>query len=87
MLFNKKLLVGLSNLVGVILVLALLLNVGMYVWAFFATPPLALFDVTQGIVSYYFLLNKLVTLVFFFIITGVFVALVKGSKLQDGFKK
>ena len=45
------------------------------------------FDVSGGIVSYYVLLNKLATLVFFYIMVGVFAALVKGSKLPEGFKK
>lgn len=87
MLFNKKLLMGLINITGVLLILTFVLNLAMYVWAFFGAPPLPLFDVTGGIVSYYILLNKLATLVFFYIMLGAFAALVKGSKLPENFKK
>ncbi len=78
---------GLINVVGWLLILTFVLNLAMYVWAFFGKPILPLFDVTGGIVSYYILLNKLATLVFFYIMLGAFAALVKGSKLQEGFKK
>lgn len=87
MLFNKKLMMGLINVTGVLLLLTFVLNIAMYVWAFFGKAPLPLFDVSGGIVSYYVLLNKLATLVFFYIMVGVFAALVKGSKLPEGFKK
>ncbi|MFO0781043.1 MAG: hypothetical protein U0519_04165 [Candidatus Gracilibacteria bacterium] len=87
MLFNKKLMMGLINVTGVLLILTFLLNIAMYIWAFFGKAPLQLFDVTGGIVSYYVLLNKLATLVFFYIMLGAFASLVKGSKLPEGFKK
>ncbi len=87
MLFNKKLMMGLINLTGVLLILTFILNVAMYVWAYFGKAPLPLFDVTGGVVSYYVLLNKLATLVFFYIMLGAFASLVKGSKLPDGFNK
>ena len=86
MLFNKKLMMGLINLVGVLLILTIILNIAMYIWAFFGKAPLPLFDVTQGIASYYVLINKLATLVFFYIMLGAFAALVKGSKLPEGMK-
>lgn len=78
---------GLSNILGVLLILTLVLNLAMYVWAFFGAPPLQLFDVTGGVVSYYVLLNKLATLVFFYVMLGAFASLVKGSKLPENFKK
>lgn len=87
MLFNKKLMMGLINVTGVLLILTFVLNLAMYIWAFFGKAPLPLFDVTGGIVSYYVLLNKLATLVFFYIMLGAFAALVKGSKLPEGMKK
>jgi hypothetical protein len=87
MLFNKKFLMGLSYIVGVLLILTFVLNLVMYVWAFFGRPPLALYDVTGGLASYYILLNKLVTLVFYYILVGGFAAIVKSSKLQEGFRK
>ena len=89
MLFNKKLLMGLSNLVAVILALTFLLYVTMYIWAFFAEPPLKslAFNVQLGLDSYYILLNKLSTLVFFYVLLGGVAALVKSSKLPENFKK
>lgn len=87
MLFNKKLMMGLINITGVLLILTFVLNLAMYIWAFFGKAPLPLFDVTGGIVSYYVLLNKLATLVFFYVMLGAFAALVKGSKLPENFKK
>lgn len=88
MLFNKKLLMGLTNVTGFLLVLTFVLNIVMYIWAYFGKAPLPLFDVTQPpMIAYYVLLNKLVTLIFFYIMLGAFAALVKGSKLQEGFKK
>jgi hypothetical protein len=87
MLFNKKLMMGLINITGVLLILTFVLNLAMYIWAFFGKAPLPLFDVTGGVVSYYILLNKLATLVFFYIMLGAFAALVKGSKLPENFKK
>lgn len=78
---------GLINVTGVLLILTFVLNLAMYIWAFFGKAPLPLFDVTGGIVSYYVLLNKLATLVFFYIMLGAFAALVKGSKLPEGMKK
>ena len=86
-MFNKKLLMGLCNLVGVLIVLTILLNVVMYVWAFWAMPPLPNFDPKAGLVSYYRLLNQLVTLVFFYIMLGGFAGLIKNSKLPENFKK
>lgn len=87
MLFNKKLMMGLINITGVLLILTFVLNLAMYIWAFFGKAPLPLFDVTGGVVSYYILLNKLATLVFFYVMLGAFAALVKGSKLPENFKK
>lgn len=87
MLFNKKLMMGLINVVGVLIILLILLSITMYVWAYFGTPPLPMFDVTLGIVSYFKLINQLATFTFFYIMLGAFAALVKGSKLPDGFKK
>ena len=78
---------GLVNITGVLMVLNLLLNVVMYVWAFNGKAPLPLFDVTGGVTSYYIFLLKLATLVFFYVMLGAFAALIKGSKLQDNFKK
>ncbi len=87
MLFNKKLMMGLINITGVLLILTFVLNLAMYIWAFFGKAPLPLFDVTAGVASYYVLLNKLATLVFFYVMLGAFAALVKGSKLPENFKK
>jgi len=87
MLFNKKLMMGLINGVGVLLILVILLSITMYVWAYFGTPPLPMFSVDQGLISYFKLINQLATFTFFYIMLGAFAALVKGSKLQDGFKK
>jgi hypothetical protein len=87
MLFNKKLVMGLINTIGVLLILSFILNVVMYIWAYFGHAPLPFFDVSNGIISYYVLLDKLATLVFFYAFLGALAALVKGSKLQEGFKK
>jgi hypothetical protein len=91
MLFNKKLLMGLINITGVLLILAFVLNLAMYIWTYFGAAPLPLFDPQQihgqPVIAYYVLLNKLSTLVFFYVMTGVFGALVKGSKLPENFKK
>ncbi len=82
MFFNKKMLLGLANAVGVLLILAFILNVVMYVWAYFGVPPLQFFDKAQGVaVSYYLLLNKLGTLIFLYVFTGALAGLIKSSKL------
>ena len=87
MLFNKKLLMGLSNILGVMLILNFLFYIAMYIWAFFGTPPVQLFDVTQGFISYYGFLYKLLPMVFFYLMIGAFAGIVKGSKLPEKFKK
>ena len=87
MLFNKKLVMGLVNITGVLLILSFLLNITMYVWAYFGRAPLPFFDVSGGIISYYILLDKLATMVFFYIVLATFAAIVKGSKLPEGSKK
>ncbi|MFA5828929.1 MAG: hypothetical protein WC843_00320 [Candidatus Gracilibacteria bacterium] len=87
MLLNKKLLMGICNTIAVLLLLEFLLNIAMYIWAFFGTPALPLFDVKSGIVSYYILLTREATVVFLYMIVGGLAALVKGSKLPENFKK
>ncbi len=91
MLFNKKLLMGLSYIIAVLLILTLILNVAIYVWEIFGTAPLQLFDPQQiklaPMAAYYVFLNKIATLLFFYVMIGGFAALIKGSKLPEGFKK
>ena len=89
MLTNKKLLWVLTNLVAVVVVVAFLLNVVMFIWTFVApNPPIALFEgVPGGVVAYYVLLNKLVTLMFIYVLNGALAGMIKSSKLQEGFRK
>ena len=87
MFFNKKLLMGLSNILGVALILNFLFYITMYIWTFFGNAPLQIFDVSQGFVSYYAFLYKLFPMVLAYIMVGAFAAIIKSSKLREGFKK
>ena len=87
MLFNKKLIMGLCNILGLMLIINILVYITMYIWAFFGTPPLPFFDISQGVISYYTFIFKLLTLVFYYVVVAGFAALVKSSKLREGFKK
>lgn len=87
MLFNKKLVMGLANILGVLLILNVLLYVVMYVWAFFGQAPFPLFDVTRGFSSYYDFILRTSALIFFYLIIAGCAAMVKSSKLPEGFRK
>ena len=87
MLFNKKLILGLANIMGVLIILNTILNVVMYVWAFFGNAPFPMFDVHQGLVSYYGFMFKISGFVFIYVLIAALVAMVKGSKLPEGFRK
>lgn len=87
MLFNKKMLVGLCNVIGVLIVANFVLNIVMYVWAFYGEPPLAMFNVTNTYVAYYNLVYQLSSMVFMYVTIGMVCGLIKSSKLQEGFKK
>ena len=78
---------GLANILGALLILNFLLYVIMYIWAFFGQAPFPLFDVTKGFASYYDFIVRCGVLAFFYIMLSAFAALVKGSKLPEGFKK
>ena len=78
---------ALANITGILLILAFLIDVVMYVWAFFGTPILAIFNVHNGLASYYIFISQLSTLVFFYLIVGACAAMIKSSKLPEGFKK
>lgn len=75
------------NIIGVLLLLALLTDVVMYIWAFFGTPILPIFNVKQGLASYYIFVSQLAQLLFFYVILGSCAAMIKGSKLPENFKK
>ena len=87
MLFNKKLIMGLCNILGVLLILNFLFFVVMYTWAFFGKPPVQLFDVSRGFPVHYDFVVRIAAFVFFYVMLAAFAALVKSSKLREGFKK
>ena len=81
-MFNKKFLVVLCNVIGVICALTFLLHLTMYIWALFGTAPLEIYDVKKGLVSYYSLINQLASFTFYFILAGTAATLVKAAKTE-----
>lgn len=78
---------GIANILGALLILNFLLYVVMYIWAFFDKAPFPLFDVSRGFASYYDFILRAGALAFFYLIVGGMAAMVKSSKLPEGFKK
>lgn len=78
---------GVCNVMGILLMLAFVINLVMYIWAYFGVPPLPLFDVQGGVASYYIFIRTMATYIFLYMVVGASAAMIKGSKLPENFGK
>ncbi len=75
-MFNRKLLSVLAYMVAVLLAAKALLAIVMFVWAYFATPPVVMFPAgIAGHLQYLLLLQELGTVLFIYLAVGALKAL------------
>lgn len=70
-MFHRKLLSGISYVLGLLIILNCILNITMFVWSYFGVPPLQIIDSRYEVkVRYLLLLREIGTMLFLFIIVG-----------------
>jgi hypothetical protein len=70
-MFNKKLLSGLVYTVGLLLIVKALFVLSMFVWKYFGTQPLVIFDPRFEELSHYvILIQEIGTILFFYVFAG-----------------
>ena len=72
-MFNKKFVLNLCKIVGFMIMAQVLLMITMFVWSYFGTPPVQIFDARiSGVVKYLLLLQEIGSSLFFYVaIAGV----------------
>ena len=70
-MFNRKLLNVLAYIVAALLVIKALLTITMFIWAYFGTPPIAMFPIaTPQHILYMLLIQDLAATVFIYLIVA-----------------